>query len=112
MKLATTYRFKGGMQDIERLSKTMIRLRTDMQSIAGFAEKVFRPEGAIEAAAQLQVLGGNMAMLGDPFMLMSKARNDMAGFAEEVLKATKFTGMWDAQSQTFELTANELDRLR
>jgi hypothetical protein len=111
-KLATRFRFKGGLRDIEGISKQMVRLRTNFESIAGFAEKVFRPEGAIEAAAQLQVLGGAMANLGDPFMLMYKARNDVAGFTEEVLKATKFTGMWDKKTQEFTLTANELDRLR
>ena len=112
MKLAARYRFKGGLKDVEKISKQMVRLRTNFESIAGFADKVFRPEGAIEAAAQLQVLGGAMSKLGDPFKLMYLARNDVAGFTEEVLKATKFTGMWNNETKEFTLTANELDRLR
>jgi len=112
LRLATKFRFKGGISDVKSISKEMVRLRTNFESIAGFAEKVFRPEGAIEAAASLQVLGGAMGKLGDPFKLMYMARNDMAGFTEEVLKATKFTGMWNDETKEFTLTANELDRLR
>ena len=112
LKFATTLRFKDIKGDMREITRQMIRLKTDFGAIAGFAEKVFRPEGAIEAAAQLQVLGGAMANLGDPFLLMSKARNDVAGFTNEVLKATKFTGMWNEETKQFELTANELDRLR
>ena len=82
-----------------------------MEQFTGFAEKVMRPEGAIEAAASLQVLGGEMGRLGDPFMLMSRARNDMAGFTEEVMNATKFVGVFNQRTGRFELTANELDRL-
>jgi hypothetical protein len=112
LKLMTKYRFRGGLDDLKKATALTQRMRQDMDQFAGFAEKVMRPEGAIEAAASLQVLGGEMARLGDPFMLMSKARNDMAGFTKEVMNATKFTGIFNERTGQFELTANELDRLR
>jgi hypothetical protein len=112
LKLMTKYRFRGGLADLNKATRLTQRMRQDMSAFAGFAEKVMRPEGAIEAAAALQVLGGEMGKLGDPFMLMSKARNDMAGFTEEVLGATIGVGVFNKRTGTFDLTANELDRLR
>mgnify|MGYP001336992940 CR=1 FL=1 len=112
MKLMTKYRFRGGIEDLKKATALTQRMRQDMSAFSGFAEKVMRPEGAIEAAAALQVLGGEMGRLGDPFMLMSKARNDMAGFTEEVLGATIGVGVFNKRTGTFDLTANELDRLR
>ena len=111
-QLASRFRFKNGIADITKITGEAQRLMTNMESIAGFAEKVFRPEGAIEAAAQLQVLGGQFGKLGDPFKLMSMARNDMAGFAQEIMDATKFTAFFNKQTGEFDLAASDLDRLR
>ena len=105
-------RFRNFEQGLSNVSRKLIRLRSEFEGIATFADKVFRPEGAIEAAAALQVLGGEMAQLGDPFRLMFQARNDTEGFVDSVLKATKFVGKFDEASGVFRLTANEIDRLR
>jgi len=104
-------RFKNFEQGLKNVSRKLIRLKSDFAGIATFADKVFRPEGAIEAAAALQVLGGEMSALGDPFKLMFQARNDTEGFVDSVLKATKFVGKFDSASGIFRLTANEIDRL-
>mgnify|MGYP003632423532 FL=1 len=112
LKLMTKYRFRGGLTDLKEATALTQRMRQDMSAFSGFAEKVMRPEGAIEAAAALQVLGGAMGRLGDPFMLMSKARNDMAGFTKEVMAATIGVGVFNVSTGKFDITANELDRLR
>ena len=112
LKLMDKFRFRGGISDLTKAVALTQRMRQDMETFSGFAEKVMRPEGAIEAAAALQVLGGAMGKLGDPFMLMSKARNDMAGFTKDVMSATIGVGVFNKTTGTFDLTANELDRLR
>ena len=112
LKLMDKFRVRGGISDLKEATALTQRMRQDMESFSGFAEKVMRPEGAIEAAAALQVLGGAMGKLGDPFMLMSKARNDMAGFTKDVMSATIGVGVFNKATGTFDLTANELDRLR
>jgi hypothetical protein len=58
LKLMTKYRFRGGLTDLKEATALTQRMRQDMSAFSGFAEKVMRPEGAIEAAAALQVLGG------------------------------------------------------
>ena len=104
-------RFRNFEQGLKNVSRKLVRLRSEFEGIANFADKVFRPEGAIEAAAALQVLGGEMSALGDPFKLMYQARNDTEGFVDSVLKATKFIGKFDEKAGIFRLTANEIDRL-
>ena len=88
LKLAQRFNFKGGIAGLAKLSAEATRLRLDMEGIAGMAEKVFRPEGAIEMAAQLTTMGGKFAALGDPMQLMFKARNDFEGFSKDIGKAS------------------------
>jgi hypothetical protein len=88
LKLAQRFNFKGGIAGLAKLSAEATKLKLDMEGIAGMAEKVFRPEGAIEMAAQLTTMGGKFASLGDPMQLMFKARNDFEGFAKDIGKAS------------------------
>ncbi len=88
LKLAQKFVFKGGVKGITRMANEAARLKLDMDGIAGLAEKVFRPEGAVEMAAKLQTMGGEFAKLGNPMELMFKARNDMEGFAKDIAGAT------------------------
>ena len=93
----------------------LAKVQKEVASLTGrqllLSQAQFESEGAIEAAAALQVLGGEMSALGDPFKLMFQARNDTEGFVDSVLKATKFVGKFDSASGIFRLTANEIDRL-
>jgi hypothetical protein len=88
LKLAQRFNFKGGIAGLAKLSAEATKLKLDMEGIAGMAERVFRPEGAIEMAAQLTTMGGKFAALGDPMQLMFKARNDFEGFAKDIGKAS------------------------
>jgi hypothetical protein len=113
LKFAQRFTFKGGVKGLARMSADATRLKLDMDGIAGLAEKVFRPEGAIEMAAQLATMGGEFAKLGDPMQLMFKARNDFAGFAKDIGKAT--VEFIDFNSETGEFSTKgglALDRMR
>lgn len=102
--------FKDGVKGMARMAMHAEKYKLSMESSAGFAEKVMRPEGAIEAAASLQVLGGSLAGLGDPFKLMAEARNDPEAFAKSITKAASATAEWDGKE--FKVSAYELERLR
>lgn len=88
LKLSQRFNFKGGVKGLTTMSNEAARLKIDMEGISGLAEKVFRPEGAVEMAAQLAVMGGEFAKLGDYNTLMYKARNDFGGFAKDIASAT------------------------
>jgi len=105
--------FKGGVKALSSMANAATRLKLDMDGIAGVAENVFRPEGAIELAAKLNTIGGEFAKLGDPMKLMFKARNDFEGFAKDIGRASKEFVQFNAESGTFELKGGlAADRMR
>lgn len=104
--------FKAGVKGLKEMAKFSEKYKIDMQDVAAVADKVFRPEGAIEAAAQLQVLGGDLAALGDPFQLMYKARNAPEELAKSLTKAATASATFNEKTGEFEVNAYELDRLR
>jgi hypothetical protein len=104
--------FKGGVMGMAKLAAYAEKYKLSMEGAAGFAEKVMRPEGAIDAAANLQVLGGSLAKLGDPFQLMAQARNDPEAFAKSIVEATGSVAQLNKATGQFEVSAYQLDRLR
>jgi len=103
LKLSQTYVFKGGQEGLKKMANDATKLKLDMEGIAGLAEKVMRPEGAVETAALLTTMGGEFAKLGDPFQLMFKARNDFAGFSKDIGKATSEFVEYNKQTGAFEI---------
>lgn len=112
VKLLNTFNFKDGAKGMEKMAEQAAKYQTSMTLVSGMAEKLFDIEGAVEMSAQLQVLGGEWAKLGDPFKLMYMARNDMAGLNEAVINATKSTAVFNKTSGNFEIPTMELQRLR
>lgn len=103
LKLSQTYVFKGGQEGLKKMANDASKLKLDMEGIAGLAEKVMRPEGAVETAALLTTMGGEFAKLGDPFQLMFKARNDFASFSKDIGKATSEFVEYNKQTGAFEI---------
>jgi hypothetical protein len=113
LKLAQRFNFKGGIAGLAKFSAEAAKLKLDMQGIAGMAEKVFRPEGAIEMAAELTTLGGKFAAIGDPMQLMFQARNDPEQFAKNIGKATAEFGEFNKKTGEFQIKGGlALDRMR
>jgi hypothetical protein len=104
--------FKDGINAFLKMSAESAKLKVNMQSVAIFAEKVFRPEGAIEAAAQLQILGGGLAKLGDPFRLMYDARNNPEKLLEDISASVSELTRFDAKSKDFKIDAVGMDMLK
>jgi hypothetical protein len=113
LKLAQRFNFKGGIAGLAKLSVEATRLKLDMEGIAGMAEKVFRPEGAIEMAAELTTMGGEFAKLGDPMTLLFKSRNDMEGFTKDVGKASAEFVQFNKETGEFDIKGGlAADRMR
>jgi hypothetical protein len=112
LKLGQTYNFKAGVKGIMQMTAYSEKLKINMQSIAGFAAQVSNPEGAVEAAATLQTLGGAWSQLADPFKLMYEARNDMEAFTKSIGEATAGTFRFNRATGEIDKSAMELNRLR
>jgi hypothetical protein len=104
--------FKGGVKGMIKMAAYSEKYKISMEAVAGVAEKVFRPEGAIEAAANLQMLGGSLSQLGDPFDLMYKARYAPEELAKSLSQAASQSAVFNEKTGEFELNALELDRMR
>jgi hypothetical protein len=104
--------FKSGVRGLAQMARYSEKYKLSMEAAAGFAEKVMRPEGAIDAAANLQVLGGSLAQMGDAFQLMGQARNNPEEFMKSITKAASETAKWDQATKEFKVSAYQMDRLR
>lgn len=112
LSLVNKFSFKDGVKGLARAVAYTQKMKLEMADVANFADKVFRPEGAIDAAANLQVLGGGLAKLGDPMKIMYEARNNPEEFAKSLVKATGAVAVFNKKTGAFEVSAYELDRLR
>ena len=77
--------FKGGVKGMTEMAKLAVQMRMEVSDMLGMAEKFYEPEQAIEAVANLQMLGGDIAeAFGDPFETMYLARNKPEELAKKV----------------------------
>lgn len=111
LKKAQTVRFKDGVKGMAKMAALATKVRMDMSSALGFAQDLWEPEKAIETAAQLQMMGGAFAKMGDPLQLMFLGRNDPAKLMENLAEASASVvkNMGDG---TYDIPTMELQRLR
>lgn len=114
MKLVSGFGFKAGKEGLEKMVKQASMLRTTMDKIGakGFADNLLDPEKAIEAAASMQMLGGAVGKLADPFQLMHMAQSDMAGLQKELINSTKAAFTFNKATGGFDASTEDLYRLR
>jgi len=89
MDMLNTYNFADGVKGFAKMAAQSERLGISMGTTAKLAEQVMDPEGAIELAANLQVIGGAVGDLADPFKLMYMATNDLGGLQDALVDAGK-----------------------
>ena len=69
MKKLSGFGFKDGIEGLKKMVKQSQLLRSSISDIgaAQLQSKILDPEGAIQAAASFQMLGGAVGKLADPF---------------------------------------------
>jgi hypothetical protein len=89
MGMMNTMNFADGVQGFARMTAQATKLGLKMSTVQTMADKVMDPEGAIDLAANLQVLGGAMGDLADPMKMMYMATNDAEGLQEAIVNVGK-----------------------
>lgn len=112
IRLIDRFNFKSGVEGLSKMVIEANRLGMKIEDIAGFAEKIYNPEDAIDAAASLQMLGGEFAKLGDPFSLMYDANNDLEGLTDKLRDITKGMGALNKETGMIDLSSLEMRQLR
>lgn len=108
LKLAQSYTFRNGIDGVEKMTALSTKLRLNMDSITQIADKISTPEGAIESAAKLQVLGGSFANLANPIALLNEGLNDMEGLTERIVKM--FSGKGVFNTKTGQVDIGSMDK--
>jgi hypothetical protein len=83
------YNFAGGVDGLSKMAAQAVSLRIDMKQTMAFAEKVFKPDGAIEMAAAMQRLGVAQSDLLDPLRLMDLSANDPTELQNQIVQMTQ-----------------------
>jgi hypothetical protein len=106
------YGFENATQGLNRMVQKSIEFRMNMQNVFDLADKVMSPEKAIDLAANLQVLGGAVGSLGDPFQMMYMATNNVEGLQDALIGAAESLAVYSEENGKFEITGVNLRRAR
>jgi hypothetical protein len=83
------YNFVNGVEGLSKMAAQAVSLRVNMKDTLDFAERVFKPDGAIEMAAAMQRLGVAQSDLLDPLRLMDLSANDPTELQNQIVKMTQ-----------------------
>lgn len=106
------YNFDNGVQGVAKMAAHAAMLRIDMSKTFEFAEKVFSPEGAIEAASAFQRLGVQVTELLDPYSLMDMARNRPEDLQKAILEVSQEFTYFDEKNKKISILPGAQERLR
>ena len=109
---ASAYGFKNGVEGLTKMVARAQQLGTDFKNIMTIAEKALDPDNAIQMAAEMQMLGGEVGALGDPFQLLYMAQNDIGKLQEEFTKVTASAVEFNETTGEFKIPVQEMYRLR
>lgn len=108
LKVAQKYNFKGGLQNLKDMTVYSAKMKVNLESIGNIADKISNPEGAIETAAKLQVLGGSFSSLANPLQMLYESLEDVGGLANRV--SGMFDGMGSFNKKIGEVQFGGMDR--
>lgn len=107
------YGFPNGVRDLGDMVAKSRQLGMSMETAMAFADKIMgSPEAALDAAAQLQTLGGSFSSLADPMELLYLAQNDLDGLNDKLINATRGLASFNEKTGQFEISVNERLRIK
>lgn len=112
LKKANTYNFQGGLKAFGEMVQYTQRMKLNVDSMFATMDKFSTLEGAIDASANLQVLGGEFAKLADPMTMGFLARNNPEEFTKQIGNMTKGLAVFNKETGQFQISAYNMDRLR
>ena len=112
LKLVNTYGFERGVEGLARMVARGQALGLEMSTVSSLADKFFDPEGAIDFAARMQVIGGAVGDLADPFKLMYMATNDLEGLQEAIVDTAAAAVTFDEDKNKFVISPESRRQLK
>ena len=87
-KKLQTYTFQGGVKSMARMVQYSEKFKIDMNAALNAVDISRTLEGAIDLAANLQVMGGEFAKT-DPFEMLFLSRNDPEKYTKKISEMTR-----------------------
>ena len=103
LSMAQMYNFRDGVNGLREMARKATEIRQDMKQIASFADKVGSVTGAVETAANLQVLGGSFAALSNPLAMLNESLTDMNGLQDRFTKMTAGAATYNSVTHQIEM---------
>lgn len=115
LKLAQSYNFRGGVDNMAKLTMWAEKTRFNLQNATKFADKMGGDNisDILETSAKLQILGGAAGIYSDPMAMMWEAGNDVGALAQRQFKMFgDITGTFNKQTGETEFTEFERRKIR
>ena len=114
IKLLNQYGFDKGINGLSRMVAKAQALRFDIQQSVNLADTILDggPEKAVELAAELATLGGDIGELGDPFALMYNSLNDVGAIQDSLVDLASAAATVNEQTGQIEIPAQARQKLR
>ena len=109
---ASAYGFKNGVDGLTKMAARSQQLGIDFKLLNGVIEDALDPDKAMVLAANMQMLGGDVGALGDPFQLLHLAQTDVGKLTEEFTKVAAKAVDFNAATGEFKIGTQEMYRLR
>lgn len=103
LQMAQMYNFRNGVNGLKEMARKATEIRQDMKQIASFADKVGAVTGAVETAANLQVLGGSFAALSNPLAMLNESLTDMNGLQDRFNQMTQGAATYNSVTHQIEM---------
>lgn len=110
LSMVQNYNFRNGIDGLKEMARKATEIRQEMSQISQFADKVGSVTGAVETAANLQVLGGSFAGLANPLAMLNESLTNVEGLQDRFNQMTQ--GMATYNSFTRQIEMSPLDRMR
>jgi hypothetical protein len=114
IKLLNQYGFDKGINGLSRMVAKAQALRFDIQQAVSIADGILDggPEKAVELAAELATLGGDIGELGDPFALMYNSLNDVGAIQDSLVDLASAAASVNEETGQLEIPTYARERLR
>jgi hypothetical protein len=114
IKLVNQYGFDKGINGLAKMVAKAQSLRFDIQQAVNIADGILDggPEKAVELAAELATLGGDIGELGDPFALMYNSLNDVGSIQDSLVELASAAASVNEETGQLEIPTYARERLR
>ena len=103
MEQMNRFQFEGGVAGLTKMAAQSSMLRFEMSQTLGFADRMLKPENAINMAAAFQRLGVTAGNLIDPFALMNQSLIDPTGLNNSLARLGEKFVYFSEEAQAFKI---------